>query len=77
MIAIFSDLSEALAFDAAVCSVMGWPSVEAKTERYAEPYKHLTLDLWAMPVEDYAASLVPASANIVPSLTDDWFPPRP
>ncbi len=77
MIAIFSDLAEALAFDAAVSAAMGWPSEAAKTERYAEPQKHLTQDLWAMPVEEYAATLVPQSAEVVGSLSEDWYPPRP
>ena len=77
MIAIFSDLAEAIAFDAVVSAAMGWPSETARTERYAEPQKHFTLDLWAMPVEDYATSLVPASAQVAESLADDWYPPRP
>ena len=77
MIAIFTNLNSALAFDAAVSAAMGWPNTETKTDRYGEPQKHTTEDLWAMPVEPYAADLVPAAAVLVESLTADWFEPRP
>ena len=77
MIAIFTNLDSALAFDAAVSAAMGWPNEETKTNRYGEPQKHIAEDLWAMPVEPYAVDLVPADAVLVESLTADWFNPTP
>ena len=77
MIAIFTTIDSALAFDAAVSLAMGWPNAETKTDRYGEPQKHITEDLWAMPVEPYAVALVPSDAVVVDSLTADWNAPRP
>ena len=77
MIAIFTTIDSALAFDAAVSAAMGWPNAETKTDRYGEPQKHVTQDRWAMPVEPYAVDLVPADAVLVESLTADWHEPRP
>jgi hypothetical protein len=77
MIAIFATIDSALAFDAAVSLAMGWPNTETKTDRYCEPQKHITEDLWAMPVEPYAVALVPSDAVVVDSLTADWNAPRP
>ena len=77
MIAIFTNIDSALAFDAAVSLTMGWPNAETKTDRYGEPQKHIAEDLWAMPVEPYAVDLVPADAVLVESLTADWFNPTP
>lgn len=77
MIAIFQNLEDALSFDSAVSAAMGWPNAETKTERYCEPQKHISRNLWAMPVEDYASGLVPLKATLVESLQNDWYPPRP
>lgn len=77
MIATFTNIDSALAFDAAVSAAMGWPNAATKTNRYGEPQKHIRQDGWAMPIEPYAVDLVPADAVIVESLTADWFEPRP
>lgn len=73
MIAIFQSEQDAALFDSAVCEAMGWPSDD--TLRYGVPVKHQTLERWAMPVLEYAAPYVPASATLVESLPDDWLPP--
>jgi hypothetical protein len=75
MIAIFTDEQSALAFDAAVSAAMGWPDTETKTERYAVPLKHPTANLWAMPVEEYAASHLPDGVELAAELSPDWLPP--
>lgn len=77
MIAIFTNIDSAFAFDAAVSLAMGWPNAETKTDRYCQPQKHVTQDRWAMPIESYAVDLVPADAVLVESLTADWHEPRP
>jgi len=77
MIAIFTNIHSALAFDAAVSLAMGWPNAETLTNRYCEPQKHIAEDLWAMPVEPYAVALVPSDAVVVDSLSADWHEPRP
>ena len=77
MIATFTSIDSALAFDALVSFAMGWPNAKTKTDRYCEPQKHIAQNRWAMPVEPYAVDLVPADAVIVETLSADWFEPRP
>ena len=73
MIAVFDNIESAMLFDAAVSEMLGLPNAESKTDRYGEPIKHKTKDLWALPIEPCAEALVPEDAVLIELLTEDWF----
>ncbi|WP_437489428.1 hypothetical protein WME75_10680 [Sorangium sp. So ce1014] len=80
MFVVFDDESEAISFIAQVDALLGYPAtgvvngqIVVLTQTWAEPIKHHSQDLWAVP---YAPELEPALGDHVPvEIDESWWPP--